>query len=123
MGGIKVNQASSVYAALRNYLSPGVAFYVAIRSVVGGGVGDYLVDAVNEVWRSLDRPLEALALVGARFGVLRLIDAESTELIIKELVRELISRHGSLTGVKLVINNSVARPSDVLGLMITPTWL
>ncbi|WP_054849909.1 hypothetical protein [Vulcanisaeta sp. JCM 14467] len=111
--GVKARQAAGVYTVLRDYLGPRVAFYVALRSVVRG-VSDYLVSAVDEVWRSLDNPLRALAVASARLGVLRLIDAESTELVVREFVGELVGRHGPLVGVRLVVNNTVVKPSDVL---------
>ena len=111
--GVRARQAANVYSMLRDYLGPRIAFYVALRSVVRG-VSDYLVSAMDDAWRALDKPLRALAIASARFGVLRLIDAESTELVIGELIRELTSKHGPLVDVKLVINNTVVKPSDVL---------
>ncbi|WP_054855358.1 hypothetical protein [Vulcanisaeta sp. JCM 16161] len=79
-------------------------------------VDGYVVSAVDEVWRSLNKPLDALALISARFGALRLIERDLTTLVVGEALRELLNRHGPLTNVKVMINNSVVRPEEVLKL-------
>ncbi len=94
-------------------LKPGYCVFPALRSVIRG-VDKYVVNAVDEVWHSLSRPLDALAMISARFGVLRLIDRELSTLIVDEALRELVGRRGSLVNVRILINDTVVKPEDLV---------
>ncbi len=113
--GIRIREASSIYGSLRNYLNPRIAFYVALKSAARG-IGNYVVETVQETWRAVDRPpLDALAVISARFGALRIIDRDLTMQLVDEALTELMSRHGSLVGVRIVVNNAVVKPEDLAG--------
>jgi len=109
---IKTSTASRVYGALKSYLRPSIALYIALRSVTKG-IDESVINAVSEVWQSMDKPLDTLRTISTRLGILRVIDRDLTTLIVSEALRELLVRHGSLVDARVLINNAVVKLEDV----------
>lgn len=99
---------------MRNYLNPRIAFYVALKSVARG-VGNYVVETVQETRRAMDMSLDALAIINARFGALRIIDRDLVMQLVDEALVELLSGRGSLVDVRIVVNNTMVKPEDLAG--------
>ncbi|GGI82090.1 hypothetical protein [Vulcanisaeta souniana] len=110
--GYAVREASQAYGALRGYLG-GAALYVALRSVVRG-VNRFVVDAVGDIWSSLDDPLRALAAMSSKLGALYALDRDLARGIADEALRVLVSRHG-LVSIEVLVNGAVVKPMDVFG--------